>query len=53
MGKILILTVLSIALVGCQSTSYYTAPNGQRYHQGDQWTMYRFDKNYNPQKVTP
>ena len=49
----LLLIALSLTLTACLST---TPPplvdkNGQRYHDGDRWEVYRLDKDYRPVRV--
>lgn len=49
-ASMLAVLVGAAALSGCLST-YRTDASGQRYHEGDRWEMYRFDRNFKPHRV--
>ncbi len=47
--SVLAIIVGAATVSGCQS--YRTDARGQRYHVGDEWITYRFDRNFNPHLV--
>lgn len=48
-ASMLAVIIGAATLSGCQS--YRTDARGQRYHVGDEWSTYRFDRNFHPHRV--
>ncbi len=48
-ASMLAVIVGAATISGCQS--YRTDARGQRFHSGDEWSTYRFDRNFNPHRV--